>query len=173
MKIFGLVGWSGSGKTTLVTNLLPELIGRGLTVSTMKHTHHSVDIDKKGKDSYEHRVAGATEVLVAGSKRWALLHENRNAHEPSVEDLLARMEEVDLVLIEGFKLHNHDKIEVFRSEVGKPLLSADDPTIVAVASNDELKQVDLPVIDIDDIEAIADFIIVRSGLKDRVPNGAA
>ena len=109
MKIFGLVGWSGSGKTTLVAKLLPELIGRGFRVSTMKHTHHNFDIDKKGKDSYEHRMAGATEVLITGAKRWAILHENRDDPEPSIDDLLARMENVDLLLIEGFKAHSHEK----------------------------------------------------------------
>ncbi|MCH7551519.1 MAG: molybdopterin-guanine dinucleotide biosynthesis protein B, partial [Proteobacteria bacterium] len=138
MKIFGLVGWSGSGKTTLVANLVPELIGRGFTVSTMKHTHHNFDIDKPGKDSHQHRLAGATEVLLTGSKRWALLHENRDAPEPSIDDLLARMEEVDLVLIEGFKSHKHQKMEIHRPSVGKPLLCPEDPTIVAVASDVEL-----------------------------------
>ncbi len=173
MKIFGLVGWSGSGKTTLVAKLVPELIGRGFSVSTMKHTHHNFDIDKKGKDSYEHRVAGATDVLITGAKRWALLHENRDAPEPSIDDLLARMEEVDLVLIEGFKSHGHQKMEVHRPEVGKPLLCGDDPTIVAVASDADLADVDLPVIDLEDIEAVADFIIGHTGLEAEVRNGAA
>jgi molybdopterin-guanine dinucleotide biosynthesis protein B len=173
MKIFGIVGWSGSGKTTLVAKLVPELIGRGLRVSTMKHTHHNFDIDKKGKDSYEHRVAGATDVLITGAKRWALLHENRDAPEPSIDDLLARMEEVDLVLIEGFKSHGHQKMEVHRPEVGKPLLCGDDPTIVAVASDVELADVDLPVIDLEDIKAVADFIIGHTGLEAGVRNGAA
>ncbi len=173
MKIFGLVGWSGSGKTTLVAKLLPELIGRGLSVSTMKHTHHNFDIDKKGKDSYEHRVAGATEVLLTGSKRWALLHENRNAPEPSIDDLLARMEEVDLVLIEGFKSHKHQKMEVHRPDVGKPLLCSDDPTIVAVACDTHLTDISLPVIDLEDIKAIADFIVGFLSLEAEVRNGAA
>ncbi len=173
MKIFGLVGWSGSGKTTLVAKLLPELIGRGYSVSTMKHTHHNFDIDRKGKDSYEHRVAGATEVLITGTKRWAMLHENRDAPEPGIEDLLARMENVDLVLIEGFKSHGHQKMEVHRPEVGKPLLCTDDPTIVAVASDAELKNVTLPVIDLEDVKAIADFIIGHTGLEAGEKDGAA
>ena len=178
MKIFGLVGWSGSGKTTLVAKLVPELIGRGLAVSTMKHTHHNFDIDKKGKDSYQHRIAGATEVLLTGAKRWALLRENRDASEPSIDDLLARMEEVDLVLIEGFKSHGHKKMEIHRPEVGKPLLCRDDPTIVAVASDAELADVDLPVIDLGDIGAVADFIIGHVGLEagaktTEIRNGAA
>ncbi len=173
MKIFGLVGWSGSGKTTLVAKLVPELIGRGYSVSTMKHTHHNFDIDRKGKDSYEHRVAGATEVVLTGAKRWALLHENRDVPEPSIDDLLARMEDVDLVLIEGFKSHGHLKMEIHRPEVGKPLLCSDDPTIVAVASDVSLADVDLPVIDLEDVKAIADFIIGHTGLEAGVRNGAA
>ena len=173
MKIFGLVGWSGSGKTTLVTKLLPELIGRGYSVSTMKHTHHNFDIDKKGKDSYEHRAAGATEVLLTGAKRWALLHENREAPEPAIDDLLARMGDVDLVLIEGFKSHGHPKMEVHRPEVGKPLLCTDDPAIVAVVSDARLEGVDLPVIDLDDVTAIADFIIGHVGLDVPGPDAGA
>ena len=173
MKIFGLVGWSGSGKTTLVANLVPELIGRGLTVSTMKHTHHNFDIDKPGKDSHQHRLAGATEVLLTGSKRWALLHENRDAPEPSIDDLLARMEEVDLVLIEGFKSHKHQKMEVHRPAVGKPMLCPEDPTIVAVASDVELPDVTLPVIGLENVAAIADFIVGHLSLEAEVRNGAA
>jgi len=173
MKIFGLVGWSGSGKTTLVANLVPELIGRGFTVSTMKHTHHNFDIDKPGKDSHQHRLAGATEVLLTGSKRWALLHENRDAPEPSIDDLLARLEEVDLVLIEGFKSHKHQKMEVHRPAVGKPLLCPDDPTIVAVASDVELPDVTLPVIGLENVAAIADFIVGQLSLEAEVRNGAA
>ncbi|NQV84521.1 MAG: molybdopterin-guanine dinucleotide biosynthesis protein B [Rhodospirillales bacterium] len=177
MKIFGLVGWSGSGKTTLVARLLPELIGRGYTVSTMKHTHHNFDIDKKGKDSYEHRMAGATEVLITGASRWALLHENRCAPEPSIDDLLARMDNVDLVLIEGFKSHGHQKMEVFRPDVGKALLAVDDASIVAVASDaTELPQLagkGQALIDLDDVKAIADFIVGHTGLKAGARDGAA
>ena len=164
MKIFGLVGWSGSGKTTLVAKLLPELIGRGYSVSNMKHTHHNFDIDRKGKDSCEHRVAGATEVLLTSAKRWAMLHENRDAPEPGIDDLLARMEDVDLVLIEGFKSHGHQKMEIHRPEVGKPLLCTDDPAIVAVASDAELKAVALPVIDLAHVKSFSDFIICLTWL---------
>lgn len=178
MKIFGLVGWSGSGKTTLVAKLVPELISRGFTVSTMKHTHHNFDIDKPGKDSYEHRIAGATEVLLTGASRWALLHENRDEPEPSINDLLARMGDVDLVLIEGFKSHGHQKMEVHRPAVGKPLLATDDPTVVAVASDADLNDVDLPVLALDDVQVIADFIINHVGLveaeeKIKAKDGAA
>jgi molybdopterin-guanine dinucleotide biosynthesis protein B len=177
MKIFGLVGWSGSGKTTLVAKLLPELIGRGYTVSTMKHTHHNFDIDKKGKDTFEHRTAGATEVLITGTRRWALLHENRDTPEPPIEDLLDRMEDVDLVLIEGFKSHAHQKMEVFRPGVGKPLLAADDPTIIAVASDagdlPELAGKDVALIDLDNVKAVADFIVGHTGLEAEAQDGAA
>ena len=177
MKFFGLVGWSGSGKTTLLVKLLPELIGRGLAVSTMKHTHHNVDIDQPGKDSFEHRRAGASEVLITGSKRWALLHENRDQAEPSMDELLGRLSEVDLVLIEGFKGHRHDKLEVFRPAVGKAMLAADDPTIVAVASDADLGDIGRPVIDLDDVDAVADFIVghcrLKAKSKAKVRNGAA
>jgi len=173
LKTFGLVGWSGSGKTTLVTKLVPELISRGFRVSTMKHTHHNFDIDRPGKDSYEHRIAGATEVLITGSARWALLHENRDAPEPPIDDLLARMEDVDLVLIEGFKSHGHQKMEVHRPAVGKPLLCVDDATIVAVASDRQLIDTDIPLLDLEDVKAIADFIIGHTGLKTGIQNGAA
>lgn len=173
MKVFGLVGWSGSGKTTVVAKLVPELIGRGFTVSTMKHTHHNFDLDKKGKDSYTHRVAGATEVLVTGAKRWAILHENRDAPEPSIDELLARMQDVDLVLIEGFKEHPHKKIEVFRPAVGKPLLATDDPSIIAVATDADLGDQEVPVMDLEDIKAIADFIVGFLSLEAGEKNGAA
>ena len=166
MKTFGLVGWSGSGKTTLVAKLVPELINRGYTVSTMKHTHHNFDIDKPGKDSYEHRIAGATEVLITGSSRWALLHENRDTPEPTIDEFLARMEDVDLVLIEGFKSHGHQKMEVHRPDVGKPLLAPDDPSIVAIASDVVLDTINVPVLDLGDVQAIADFIINHVGLMD-------
>lgn len=179
MKIFGLVGWSGSGKTTLVTALLPELISRGYSVSTMKHTHHNFDIDKKGKDSFEHRMAGAKEVLITGSSRWAILHENRNTQEPSIEQLLERMEDVDLVLIEGFKTFGHQKLEVFRSVVGKPLLAVEDQSIIAVASNAQKSELadlidkNIIVINLDDIKAVADFIVDQTGLKAGGGNGTA
>ena len=114
MKIFGLAGWSGSGKTTLTSRLLPELIGRGLTVSTVKHAHHSFDIDQPGKDSYVHRMAGASEVLVASANRWALMHEHRGTPEPGAAELIRHMTPVDLLLIEGFKREPHPKLEVYR-----------------------------------------------------------
>ncbi|MEK9752970.1 MAG: molybdopterin-guanine dinucleotide biosynthesis protein B [Rhodospirillaceae bacterium] len=172
-KIFGVVGWSGSGKTTLMQTLLPDMIGRGYTVSTMKHSHHNFDIDKPGKDSYLHRMAGAHEVLITGAKRWALLHENRNRPEPSIDELLATMSPVDLVLIEGFKGHPHKKLEVHRPSVGKPLLAADDPSIVAVASDEAIPGLSVPLLDLSNVHAIGDFIVGYCGLDGKAENGAA
>lgn len=172
MKIFGFVGWSGSGKTTLVTALIPVLIARGLRVSTIKHTHHNFDIDKPGKDSYEHRVAGAHEVVITGAARWALLHENRGETEPTIEEMLQRMDPVDLVVVEGFKSYPHPKMEVHRPEVGKPLLAADDPSIVAVATTGTL-DVGVPQIPLGDIEAIADFVLSFHGMAAERRYGSA
>lgn len=173
MKIFGLAGWSGSGKTSLMVRLLPELVGRGLRVSTMKHAHHAFDVDTPGKDSFEHRQAGATEVLVTSANRWALMHEHRGAPEARMEDLVARMTPVDLLLIEGFKHHAHDKLEVFRREVGKPLLCVSDPRVVAVASDGAVPEARVPVIDLDDTRAIADFVAAHCGLARPRARGAA
>ena len=172
MKIFGLAGWSGSGKTTLVKEVIPSLISRGLSVSTIKHTHHNFDIDKPGKDSYEHRVAGAHEVVITGAARWALLHENRGEKEPTIDEMLSRMAPVDLVLIEGFKSYPHPKMEVYRPEVEKPLLCADDPSIVAVATTVEL-DVDIPRLPLNDIEKITDFIVDYCDFAVERRNGAA
>lgn len=173
MRTFGLAGWSGSGKTTLLTKLLPELIAQGLSVSTMKHTHHSFDIDKPGKDSHNHRVAGAREVMVTSSSRWALMHELRGDAEPDIETMLAKMSPVDLVLIEGFKSYRHPKIEVYRPSLGKPLLSATDDTVVAVATNEEVEISHLPVLDLNDVPAIGRFILEYIGFDRSKRHGAA
>ncbi|MBT5264658.1 MAG: molybdopterin-guanine dinucleotide biosynthesis protein B [Rhodospirillaceae bacterium] len=159
MRIFGLAGWSGSGKTTLMVRLIPEITARGITVSTMKHAHHTFDIDKPGKDSYEHRASGATEVLVTSANRWALMHENRDVPEPSVEDMIHRMSPVDLLLIEGFKHHAHPKLEIHRPAIGKALLQPDDPNIQAVAADAPMPSLKVPVLDLNDVPAIADFIL--------------
>ena len=164
-KIFGVVGWSGSGKTTLMLQLLPDLIARGYRVSTMKHTHHDFDMDKPGKDSYTHREAGAYEVLITGSKRWALLHENRDEVEPKIDTLLANMAPVDLVLIEGFKNHGHSKVEIHRAENDQRFLYVEEPDIVAIASDVPLDGVPLPVVDLNDAAAVADFILDFTGLN--------
>ena len=162
MQVFGLAGWSGSGKTTLLTRLILEITGRGLTVSTIKHAHHEFDIDKPGKDSWLHRQAGATEVLVASSRRFALMHELRKAPEPSLDELVARMAPVDLLLVEGFKAHAHAKLEVHRPAIGKPLLYPEDSHIVAIASDAALTA-PLPVLDLADVARIADLILGEDG----------
>ena len=131
MRVFGLAGWSGSGKTTLMTRLLPALLQRGVSVSTIKHAHHAFDVDQPGKDSYRHREAGATEVMVSSERRWALMHELRGAAEPPLEQLLRHMSPVDLVIVEGFKRAAVPKLEVYRAAVGKPLLAPEDSDIVA------------------------------------------
>jgi molybdopterin-guanine dinucleotide biosynthesis protein B len=159
MRIIGLAGWSGSGKTTLVTKVIPCLLARGLEVSTLKHAHHAFDVDQPGKDSHRHRMAGATEVLVASGSRWALVHELRDTPEPQLAGLLQKLAPVDLVLIEGYKRERHPKLEVYRAAVGKPLLYPDDPAIVAVASDEPLPRAGIPVVDLDDIERIADILI--------------
>jgi molybdopterin-guanine dinucleotide biosynthesis adapter protein len=164
MKIFGLAGWSGSGKTTLIVKLLSEFTRRGLSVSTIKHAHHSFDVDQPGKDSYEHRAAGASEVMVSSASRWALMHELRGAPEPTPEELIRHMTPVDLLIIEGFKGHAHDKLEVHRASLGKPLLAVSDPNVVAVASDRPLGGLGVPVLDVNDTSAIADFIVAHCGL---------
>ncbi len=167
MILFGIAGWSGSGKTTLLARLIPALIARGLAVSTIKHAHHEFDIDTPGKDSHTHRMAGATEVLVGSASRYALIHELRGAREPTLEELVARLSPVDLVLVEGFKREGHRKIEVWRAGTGKPPLWPDDPHIVAVASDGPVPGCTRPVLRLDDIDAIAGFIIEAAGLRSR------
>ena len=164
MKVFGLVGWSGSGKTTLMTKLIPELVGRGLRVSTAKHAHHEFDLDTRGKDSYLHRESGATEVMISSRQRWALLHENRDDPEPSLDQLIRHMTPVDLLLVEGMKHHAHDKIEVHRAGREAPLILDEQPDVVAVASDMKLEGLRVPVLDIDDATTIADFIVEHCGL---------
>lgn len=163
-RVFGLVGWSGSGKTSLVQLLLPELVGRGLSVSTIKHAHHGFDLDKPGKDSWLHRQAGATEVMVASAQRWALMRDHRGGPEPTLAELLSRMAQVDLVLVEGFKREPYPKLEVHRVAYGKPLLCGDDPDIVAIASDEPVSGVALPRFALADVKGIADFIVGQCGL---------
>jgi molybdopterin-guanine dinucleotide biosynthesis adapter protein len=165
LRMFGLAGWSGSGKTTLVTRLVPALVARGLTVSTVKHAHHEFDIDQPGKDSWKHRQAGASEVLIASARRWALMHEHRSAHEPGLAALVAHMTPVDLVLVEGFKRESYPKLEIHRPAIGKPLLCRDDPDIVAVASDVAIAGLPVPLLALDDEAAIAAFIIAHCRLE--------
>jgi len=167
VKVIGIAGWSGSGKTTLVTRLLPELVGRGLSVSTVKHAHHEFDIDHPGKDSYQHRVAGATEVLVSSARRRALIRELRGETEAGLDELLAMLSPVDLVLVEGFKRAGHDKIEVRRAAAATPPLYPDDPHVVAIASDQPIADAGRPVLALADTGAIADFILAHCGLAAR------
>ena len=157
MKIFGVTGWKNSGKTGLMERLISEFTARGLTVSSIKHAHHSFDIDHPGRDSYRHRDAGARQVLLASRNRWALMHELRDEDEPSLGDLLKQLSPVDLVLIEGYKRDRHPKIEAHRKETGQPLIAPEDETIVAVASDTPVA-VDRLVLDLNNTAAIANFI---------------
>ena len=158
MKIFGFAGWSGSGKTTLIERLIPLFVERGLKVSLVKHAHHSFDVDQPGKDSYRHRHAGCTEVLVGSSRRWALVHELRDAPEPGFRELVARLSPCDLLLVEGFKRERIPKLEVYRASVEEPHLHPDDPDIVAIACDQPL-DTKLPQFDLNDAPAIAAFIL--------------
>ena len=160
MNVIGIVGWKNSGKTTLASALIRELSNRGLTVNSIKHAHHMVDVDQPGTDSYKHRDAGAQEVILAGGQRFAIMHELRGAPEPTLDELLARLSPCDWVVVEGFKTHTHAKIEVHRRESSRSPLFTEDPSIVAVAS-DYAAEFSGPVFDINDIPAIADFILNR------------
>jgi molybdopterin-guanine dinucleotide biosynthesis protein B len=154
MKVIGLSGWSGAGKTTLLTRVIPCLLDRGLRVSVIKHAHHDFDVDVPGKDSWVHRQSGATEVLVSSARRWALMHELRDAGEPRLPELLAKISRVDLVIVEGFKREPHRKIEVHRLANNKPLLFPEDPNIAGIAT-DAAVETTLPVAHLDDVEAVA------------------
>jgi molybdopterin-guanine dinucleotide biosynthesis adapter protein len=158
MKIFGFAGWSGSGKTTLIEKLIPRFAGAGLRVSLIKHAHHTFDVDQPGKDSYRHRHAGASQVLVTSSRRWVLMHELRGAHEPSFEEQIKHFAPCDLLLVEGFKHAPIPKLEVWRATPGEPLLHPNDPHIVAVASDVKV-DTRLPVLDLNDDAAVARFIL--------------
>ncbi|GFE65046.1 molybdopterin-guanine dinucleotide biosynthesis protein B [Litoreibacter roseus] len=164
MKIYGIVGWKNSGKTGLMERLVTEIVARGLSVSTLKHAHHHFDVDQEGKDSFRHREAGATEVLLASGRRWALMHELRNQAEPPLADLLKKLSPVDVVLVEGYKRDTHFKVEAHRVETGQPLIALDDPTIRAIASNEDLPDMTVPVFDLDDTKAVCDFILSELGL---------
>jgi molybdopterin-guanine dinucleotide biosynthesis protein B len=158
MRLIGLAGWSGSGKTTLLARLIPALNARGHAVSTVKHAHHDFDIDTPGKDSHSHRLAGAREVLVSGGRRWALMHELRGAAEPSLAELLGHLAPADFVIVEGFKRDDHPKIEIHRRAASRSLLHPHDPHIVAMASDTPAPAAPIPVVDLDDIEAVADLV---------------
>lgn len=166
MRVIGLAGWSGAGKTTLLSKVIPHLIVRGLRVSTLKHAHHSFDLDHPGKDSHTHRMAGATEVLIGSANRWALMHELRGDAEPRLHELLQKLSPVDLVIVEGYKRECHPKLEVHRAAVGKPLLHPDDPFIFAVASDTALPQAHVPVVGLNDVVAITDLMLQQAAPLD-------
>jgi molybdopterin-guanine dinucleotide biosynthesis protein B len=162
MRVIGLAGWSGSGKTTLLIKLIPRLTARGLRVSTLKHAHSGFDLDQPGKDSHAHRMAGAAEVLIASSSRWALLHELRGDQEPKLAGLLSKISPVDLVIVEGYKREHLPKLEIHRAVVGKPLLHPDDDWIVAIATDAPLPQAQVPVIPLEDLDKIANVLLAEA-----------
>ena len=166
MRIFGVTGWKNAGKTGLMERLVTEITQRGFTVSTLKHAHHSFDVDHPGKDSHRHRVAGASQVLLASRTRWALMTELRDAAEPPLATLLEQLAPVDLILVEGYKRDTHPKVEAFRAATGNPLIATDDPTIRAVATDTPL-EIDRPQFHLDDTIAVAAFILGQVGLPDR------
>jgi molybdopterin-guanine dinucleotide biosynthesis protein B len=168
MRIIGLAGWSGSGKTTLVTKVIPVLVKRGLKVATVKHAHHEFDIDQPGKDSWLHRQAGASEVAIVSSRRWAIVHELGDEPEPPLSAMLAKLSPADLVIIEGFKRHPHPKLEVYLAVVGKPLLHPDDDCIVAVATDAPLPAAQVPVLMLDDIEGVANALQAEALALDQI-----
>jgi molybdopterin-guanine dinucleotide biosynthesis adapter protein len=162
MRVIGLAGWSGAGKTTLLVKLIPELKARGVSVSTLKHAHHAFEIDRPGKDSFEHRQAGATEVLIASARRWALMHELQGQDELPLSDLLRRLSPVDLIVVEGFKAHAHPKLEVHRSANGKPYLFASLSNVRAIVSDAPAPGASVPIIPLDDSAAIADAVLAHA-----------
>jgi len=168
VRIYGIVGWKNSGKTTLMSRVIAEITARGFSVSAVKHTHHAVDLDQPGKDTFRHREAGARQVALASSARWAVMTELREAPEPTLDELVARLDPVDLVLVEGFKKHGHPKVEAHRDATGKALLAREDETIAAVATADPDSAVvaglSIPILSLDDPAGVADFILRETGL---------
>jgi molybdopterin-guanine dinucleotide biosynthesis adapter protein len=167
-RVVGIAGWSGAGKTTMITQVIPVLTRRGVKVATIKHAHHDFDLDKPGKDSWMHRQAGASEVAVVSSRRWALVHELREEPEPTLAEILAKLSPVDLVIVEGFKRLAYPKLEVFRAANGKPPLYPDDDCVVAIASDAPLPQAPLPVLMLDDVETIADVLLAEAVPAQRI-----
>lgn len=165
MNVYGVVGWKNAGKTTLVERLVAEICGRGFSVSTVKHTHHGVDVDHEGKDSHRHRQAGARQVILASSARWAIMTELRGAPEATLDDLLTHLAPVDLVIVEGYKGDAHPKVEAWRAATGQPLIARNDPSVRLIASNDAPEGAGQPVLGLDDIARVADFILSDLGLE--------
>ncbi len=164
MKVFGVTGWSGSGKTTLIEQLIPRFVRAGLTISLVKHAHHSFDVDQPGKDSYRHREAGCKEVLVSSERRWVIMHELRGAPEPGLDEQIKRVSPCDLLLIEGYKRYPMPKLEVYREANGKPLLHPEDPRVIAIAADVPI-ETKLPRFDLNEYDRIADFILAYNGFK--------
>lgn len=164
MKVFGITGWKNAGKTTLVERLVTDITGRGLRVSTVKHAHHDFDVDQPGRDSHRHRMAGASQVLVASGRRWALMTELRGAPEPPLAALLATLSPVDLVLVEGFKREALPRIEIRRAAAPHPPIAPGDPLVVGIASDMALPDEGLPVLPLDAPGEIAEFILAHVGL---------
>ncbi|MDI6025982.1 molybdopterin-guanine dinucleotide biosynthesis protein B [Corticibacterium sp. UT-5YL-CI-8] len=165
-RVLGITGWKNSGKTTLTERLVTELTRRGWTISTIKHAHHEFDIDKEGTDSFRHRAAGAGEVAIVSGRRWALMHELRQEDEPAMEDILARLAPCDLVLVEGYKREAHAKIETRRLDAKDRMpLTSQDAGIVAVAADHAVLGEAVPVFDLNDIAALANFVESITGLK--------
>lgn len=164
MRLYGITGWKNSGKTGLMERLVTEFTARGHSVSTLKHAHHSFDVDPPGKDSRRHREAGARQVLLSSRNRWALMTELRGEPEATLEEMLARLDPVDLVLIEGWKRDRHPKVEAHRAATGNPLIAPEDPTVRAIAADVPITVEGRPVFDLDDTAAIADFIAAEVGL---------
>ena len=170
-RVFGFAGWSGSGKTTLIEQVIPRLVARGISVSLIKHAHHRFDVDQPGKDSYRHRHAGCTEVLITSGVRWALMHELRGADELALPEALARLSRCDLALVEGYKAYPMPKLEVYRPEIGKPPLHPHDPHIVGIATDrpdalptgaNGVVAAGLPLLPLDDADGIATFVVAHA-----------
>jgi molybdopterin-guanine dinucleotide biosynthesis adapter protein len=164
-RVFGVTGWKNTGKTNLLTALVENLTGIGYTVSTVKHAHHGFDIDHEGRDSWRHRMAGATETAIVSATRWALMHELRGDSEPNLADILAKMAPCDLVLVEGFKREPHPKIEVLAGQGGEMALWHHDPSIVAIAADVAPAGCHLPYFVRSEATAIADFIVYHQELS--------
>jgi molybdopterin-guanine dinucleotide biosynthesis adapter protein len=168
MRVVGIAGWSGAGKTTLMTRVIPVLVQRGLKVATVKHAHHAFEIDRPGKDSWLHREAGASEVAIVSSRRWALVHELRAEREPPLVEILAKLSPADLVIVEGFKRLAYPKLEVFRASLGKPLIQPEDDCIIAIATDAPMSQASVPVVMLDDVDRVADVLLAEALPPDRI-----
>ena len=168
LRVIGLAGWSGAGKTTLLARLIPLLVAHGVRVATLKHAHHAFDLDHPGKDSYVHRQAGASEVIVSSARRWAQIREVGEGVEASLPELLRRLTPAGLALVEGFKREAHPKLEVFRAGNGRPPLHPEDPRIVGIASDRPFPDSGRPVVHLDDIEAVATLVLARAEPLDAV-----